>query len=108
MAISLQMSYQQQDELFRDTILFPMSLQGNRPGPSRLLGQPDVHVYNVILEAVLDRPNMYLHEIRELLFENTGIQASITTIYRTLRRLGLTRKQLRRIYMRQNDIRMEL
>ena len=74
-----------------------------RPGPSRLLGQPDV--YNVILEALLDRSNMYLHEIRELLFEKTGIQASITTIYRTLRRLGLTRKRLRRICMRQNDIR---
>lgn len=71
-------------------------------GPTRILKHPDV--YSVIIEAVMANPSMYLSELRRHLYQVTGIETSIATVYRALKRLGLTRKRLRHISIRQCSI----
>ena len=74
-------------------------------GPRRTLEQPDL--YGVIVEAVMSHPGMYLSEMQKVLLKNTGISVSLTTICRTLKRLGFTRKRLRYIAMQQNEFKRQ-
>ena len=69
-----------------------------RHGPARVLEDP-----TELLEAVVANPSMYFSELRRHIYQVTGVQVSVSTIYRTLKRLGLTRKKLRHISIRQCD-----
>ncbi|PVF91778.1 hypothetical protein CPB86DRAFT_688557, partial [Serendipita vermifera] len=47
-----------------------------------------------LLSLISRTPDLYLSELREKLFEAMKVEVSISTIYRTLRRAGLTRKTI--------------
>ena len=68
--------------------------------PNRMLGQQDE---DTIIELLMDNPAMYLDELQQELHQSTGTWTSISTIFRTIRRLGFTRKMLRHIAMQQSD-----
>ena len=72
----------------------------HQSGPAPLLGSVEEHA---ITDALISRPEMYLRELQDELFERTGTQASISTIFRTIRRLGFSRKKLRQVVLRRND-----
>ena len=74
-------------------------------GPPSILEHPEL--LNVIIEAILAHPSIYLSELRECLHQVAGIEISISTIYRALKRLGFTRKKLRHIIIRQCSIARE-
>ena len=69
-------------------------------GPTRMLGQQDE---DTIIELLMDNPAMYLDELQRELHQNTGTWTSISTIFRTIRRLGFTRKMLRHVAMQRSD-----
>ena len=52
---------------------------------------------------VANPSHVFLRIKKAYLPSATGVQASVSTIYRTLKRLGLTRKKLRHISIRQCD-----
>ena len=48
-----------------------------------------------------------MKELQQELFRNTGTLASTSTIFRTIRRLGFTRKRIRYVTMQQDATRRE-
>ena len=48
----------------------------------------------IILELVLDKPGIYLHEIAHKLVEETGTEVNISTICRYLQESGFTRQKM--------------
>lgn len=48
----------------------------------------------VIIENMLDRPNMYLHELQQVIEQSTGTQIDESTICRFLKRNNFSRKKL--------------
>ena len=71
-------------------------------GPLKKLGDPEELC---IVESLLANPAMYLSELQEELFQTTGLKVSISTIFRTVRRLGFTRKKLRNVALQQSEVR---
>ena len=69
-------------------------------GPKHMLGQPEE---SSILESLMATPGIYLNELQQELYRSTGTWASISTIFRTIRRLGFTRKRLRHVAMQQSE-----
>lgn len=57
----------------------------------------------VIIEAVLERPGIYLHEIRQHLLEETGTDVSLSTICNFLHRNGFTRQKLTGVALERSD-----
>ena len=47
-----------------------------------------------LIQALLDRPDIYLDEIQLELYEATGIDVSLSTICRTIKRLGFSKKNI--------------
>ena len=54
-------------------------------GPLHLLGSVEEYV---ITDALMSKPEMYLGKLQGELFERAGTQESVSTIFRTIRRLG--------------------
>ena len=54
-----------------------------------------------VLQLVIERPGIYLHEIRREL-QNSGTDASITTIYRFLQKCGFTRTKIQAVALQQS------
>ena len=94
---------------FRDTGTIRISAN-EKPSLSRSLTPEDVQVcatniYSLssldlalsqhLLNRVLDSPDIYLDELRQDLELTRGKSVSISTIYRTLTKAGLTRKKVR-------------
>lgn len=50
-----------------------------------------------ILQSLANRPTMYLEELQSELYDLTGTWVHISTICRTVHRLGLTRKRVQRV-----------
>lgn len=51
--------------------------------------------------ALIDRsPDIYLDEIQTQLYEQHGIDVSLSTVWRTLKRLGITSKKVRSSFLR--------
>ena len=69
-------------------------------GPACMLGRQEE---DTIIELLLDSPAMYLDELQRELHQHTGTWTSISTIFRTIRRLGFTRKMLRHVAMQRSD-----
>lgn len=72
----------------------------HRSGPMPLLGKPEEFS---VMESLLAQPEIYLSELQSELFHNTGTWASISTIFRTIQRLGFSRKKLKQIVLRRSD-----
>ena len=60
-------------------------------GPPRLL---DTFEEMTLIHSLLNKPDMYLAELRLEVIEATGTEVSLSTICRTLKRLGFSRKKL--------------
>ena len=57
----------------------------------------------ILVELVSENPSIYLKEIKQKLFETTGVKASESTICRTLQRMGFTRKRMQHISPKRFD-----
>ena len=77
-------------KLFEDTGSVD-SIQGFHENTSKKL---DPHDEMVILEAVLDCPFMYLHELQNMLLQATGTNVSTATICKFLHSQGFSHKKL--------------
>lgn len=67
------------------------SIQGYHTERSQKLSSCDE---TTILEAVMNEPSLYLHEIQQIVLTTTGSQISISTICKFLKNQRLTRKKL--------------
>ena len=56
-----------------------------------------------VLQSLIAKPSIYLCELQEQLYDATGTWASLSTICRTVHRLGFTRKKLTKIAAQQSD-----
>ena len=56
-----------------------------------------------VLQSLIAKPNIYLYEVQEQLFNATGTWVSLSTICRTVHKLGFTRKKLTKIAIQQSD-----
>ena len=81
-----------------------VSPRDGRRGPMRSL---QVREECSIVDSLLNQPGIYLEELQHELFRKTGTMVSISTIFRTVRRLGFTRKMLRHVVMQQDASRRE-
>ena len=70
-----------------------------RHGPTPLLTDFE---QLTVLQLLLDNPNMFLDEIQKELYDITGTIAHISTICRTVHRLGMTRQKLRYVALQQS------
>ena len=70
-------------------------------GPQRTL---DAFGEMTLMQSLLDRPNAYLDELQLELQAHTGVHVSLSTIYRTLQRLGFTRKKLRYVVLKRSEV----
>ena len=50
-----------------------------------------------LMQSLLNKPSMYLTEVRDALLEATGRDVYLSTICRTVHRLGFTRQKLRKV-----------
>ena len=58
----------------------------------------------ILVELVSENPSIiYLKEIKQKLFETTGVKASESTICRTLQRMGFTRKRMQHVSLKRSD-----
>ena len=75
-----------------------------RNGPTTILsGREEA----LIVQAVLDKPGLCLHELQSCLHVN-GVQVDVSTICRTLHRLGFTYQKIKHLPMqRSEDTRQE-
>ena len=69
-------------------------------GPHRLL---DSFEETRLIQVLLDRPDIYLDEIKLELHEVTGTDISLSTICRTIKRLGFSRKKLRQVALQRSE-----
>ena len=53
----------------------------HQSGPASLLGSVEEHA---IADALMSKPEIFLSELQNELFERTGTRASISTIFRTI------------------------
>ena len=73
----------------------------HKNGPKRLL---DEYEQVIVLRFILDRPDLYLHELQELLNNHFGVIVSIATICRTLHHMGVTRQVMRHIALQRSEL----
>ena len=71
-----------------------------RHGPERLLSEFE---QITVLQSMIDRPGIYLAELQQQLNDATGIWVHISTICRTVQRLGFSRKRLQHIALQRSD-----
>ena len=70
----------------------------------RILHEHDVFT---LMQMVLKKPSIYLHELQRALAQTTGMLVSEATICRTLKRYGFTRKMKYAALQRSDLIRAE-
>ena len=71
-----------------------------RHGPEQLLSDSEERI---ILQFMIDRPGIYLAELQQQLFNVVGKWVHLSTICRTVHRLGFTRKRLQHIALQRID-----
>ena len=81
-----------------------VSPKNGRRGPQKILKKREE---SRIITILLDNPGIYLKELQQELFRNTGTLASTSMIFRTICRLGFTRKRIRYVIMQQDATRRE-
>ena len=57
----------------------------------------------LIIEVVVSRPGIYLHEIQEMLLQETGTIVSLSTVCNFLHRMGFTRQKMTRVAIQRSD-----
>ncbi len=57
----------------------------------------------LIIEIVLDKPGIYLHEIQQYVLEETGTSVSPSTLCKFLHKQGFTRQKISRIAIQRSD-----
>ena len=72
-----------------------------RHGPPRKLSEFEELT---VLESFFKHPGIYLREVREELFRLTGTKVDSSTICRTAQRLSLTRQKMKKIAVKQSDV----
>ena len=56
-----------------------------------------------LIQSLLNKPEMYLEELRQELIEISGTDVSVSTICKTLKRLGFSRKKLRQVALQRSE-----
>ena len=84
--------------LFEETGDVPPAIYQH--GPSRAL---DSFKEMSLIQSLLNKPDMYLKELRQELIQISGTDVSLSTICRTLKRLGFSRKKLRQIALQRSE-----
>ena len=69
-------------------------------GPPRSL---DAFEEMSLIQSLLNKPEMYLEELRQELIEISGTDVSVSTICKTLKRLGFSRKKLRQVALQRSE-----
>ena len=69
-------------------------------GPPRTL---DSFEEMTLIQSLLNKPDMYLEELRQELLQVTGVEVSLSTVCRTLKRLDFSRKRLRHIVVQRSE-----
>ena len=69
-------------------------------GPHKLL---DEFEQVTVMQSLLNKPSMYLTEVRDALLEATGRDVHLSTICRTVHRLGFTRQKLRKVAIQRSE-----
>ena len=73
----------------------------HRNGPQPLLGQFE----QIVLVRVLsENPSIYLYEVRQKLENMFGVSVSISTVCKTMKLLGFTRKKIHHIALQRSDL----
>ena len=60
------------------------------------------HYVFILMQIVLERPSIYLHELQVAFAQTTGRFVSEVTICRTLKRFGFSRKKMKYTEIRSN------
>ena len=58
----------------------------------------------LLIQLVSENPSTYLRELKHMLFENTGVNASESTICRTLKKFGFSRKRIQHVALQRSDV----
>ena len=69
-------------------------------GPGRIL---DAFEEMSLIQSLVSRPEMYLEELRQELIQITGTDVSVSTICKTLKRLGFSRKKLKQVALQRSE-----
>ena len=72
-----------------------------RNGPIRELSEFDELT---LVHLVLTNPGIYLRELQDLLLQSTGHLVSVSTVCRSLKRIGLTRQKITHVALQQSEI----
>ena len=70
-------------------------------GPRKLLGD---HEQLILLQLILSRPGVYLHELQTELLNKFGVTVSAPTICRTLKFMGCTRQSMHHVAIQRSDM----
>ena len=62
------------------------------------------HKVFVLMQIVLERPIVYLHELQRALAQTTGMFVSEATICRTLKHFGFSRKKMKYTALQRSDL----
>ena len=113
---SLELSHQKiainlhvdQSTVYRTIALFDATgdvrkAEYSRKGQSHHLQKLTDIDHHLIMEAVIDRPGIYLHEIQEYLRQQTGTEISLSSICNFLRKQGFTRQKMTRVAIQRSD-----
>ena len=73
----------------------------SRHGPHRTLNDFEELT---LLQLVLAKPGLYLRKLQQELHEITGSWVVVSTICRTVKRLGLTRKKMRKVAIQRSEV----
>ena len=91
-------SVQRYMERFHATRTVAPTIQ--KRGPDKILS--DFEQFT-ILQTLIHKPTSYLHEVQDQLFEVTGVWVHSSTICRTIKEHGFTRKRVCRIAIQQSE-----
>ena len=91
-------SVQRYMERFHATGTVAPTLQ--KRGPDKILTEFQQFT---ILQTLIHKPTSYLHEVQDQLFEVTGVWVHSSTICRTIKEQGFTRKKVCRIATQQSE-----
>ena len=74
--------------------------QEHRNGPQALLGE---FGQLILVRLLAERPSIFLYEVKEELDSVYGVPVSISTICKTIKLMGLTRKAIHHIALQQSE-----
>ena len=84
-------------DLFNDT--GDVSPATQQHGPPKTLEHEKMY----LVQSLMSKPDIYLEELRQELIQATGTDVSLSTICRTLKHLGFSRKKLRHIAIQRSE-----